>query len=754
MVISMRSQNLKDDQMANRHMEERVTIGGLSVDSRLYRFVTEQLLPGIGKSSKEDQQRFWDGFGKIVEDFTPRNRELLAKRDELQAKLDERYLEHRGAQDPEKYENFLREIGYLEEDPGKFEITTKNIDREVSETPGPQLVISALKARFALNAANGRWSSLYDALYGTNVIPEDNGQEKGTSYNRVRGDRVIEWAREFLDQVFPLETGSHKDVTRYGIEYGEIVGEIDGQPVKLCDPDVYAGFRGDRADPDGILVRNNGLYLEIQIDSESRVGKTDKAGVKDILMESAVTTIIDFEDSVAAVDAADKTLGYSNWLGLNTGELSEEITKSGKTFTRALNDDRVYTGRDGEKLRLHGRSLMFVRNVGHLMQNPAILDRDGEEIFEGIMDGVITAAAAIPGLDQDNPHRNSRTGSIYIVKPKQHGPEEVRFTCDLFAAIEDLLDLPRFTLKIGFMDEERRTSVNLDACIAASKDRLAFINTGFLDRTGDEIHTSMLAGPMMRKADLQTARWKLAYEDNNVDAGLAHGLSGKAQIGKGMWTRTEQMAEMLETKIGQLKEGASTAWVPSPTAATLHATHYHQVDVFAVQDRLLSGGRRASVADLLTIPVAGAAFGDGDAHWGEREIKEELDNNCQSILGYVVRWVEQGVGCSRIPDIHDVNLMEDRATLRISSQLLANWLKHGVVTEAQVVESLQRMAEKVDQQNADDAAYRNMAPNFGDSVAFQAAKDLVLKGQEQPAGYTEPILHARRREFKQNNGLE
>lgn len=729
------------------HNTERVTIGGLNVDPRLYRFVTDELLPSIGRSSQAQQQAFWDGFAGIVQVFTPRNRELLAERDALQAKLDQWYRDHRGAQDPGAYDNFLWEIGYLADDPGAFEITTKNIDREISETPGPQLVISALNARFALNGANARWSSLYDALYATNAIPETNGQQKGTSYNRVRGDRVIEWARQFLDRVIPLETGSHKDVTRYCVESGQITGEIEGRAVPLRNPAVYAGVRGDEASPEGILVRNNGLYLEIQIDPESRVGGADKAGVKDILMESAITTIIDFEDSVAAVDAADKSLGYSNWLGLNTGELSVEITKDGHPLTRKLNDDRVYTDPDGKTLRLHGRSLMFVRNVGHLMQNPAILDPEGEEIFEGIMDGVLTAAAAIPGLDQGNPHRNSRAGSIYIVKPKQHGPEEVRFTCDLFAAIEDLLDLPRFTLKVGFMDEERRTSVNLDACIAASRDRLAFINTGFLDRTGDEIHASMLAGPMVRKADLQTARWKLAYEANNVDAGLAHGLPGRAQIGKGMWTKTGQMAEMLETKIGQPKAGASTAWVPSPTAATLHATHYHEVDVFEVQDRLLSGGRRATLEDLLTIPVAGPAYGEGDAQWSEREIREELDNNCQSILGYVVRWVEQGVGCSRIPDIHDVDLMEDRATLRIASQLLANWLKHGVVTEAQVVESLQRMAEKVDRQNADDAAYRNMAPNFDDSVAFQAARDLVLKGHEQPAGYTEPILHARRREF-------
>lgn len=728
---------------------DRVTVGGLQVATTLHEWVNGTLLPRIGL----DAEAFWNGFGEIVARHTPRNRELLARRDELQQTLDTWYADHRGAQDPEEYTAFLKEIGYLVDRPEDFEIRTANVDREISETAGPQLVVPVLNARFAINAANARWGSLYDALYGTDAISEENGQEKGTGYNKVRGDKVIEWGRDFLDKALPLESGSHRDVTRYSVESGQFTATVDGTEVPLREPQVYAGYRGDVADPEGILLRHNGLYLEIQIDPEHPVGKDDKAHVKDILMESAVSTIMDFEDSVAAVDATDKTLGYSNWFGLNTGELTEEISKGGKSFTRRLNDDRVYTDREGGELRLHGRSLLFVRNVGHLMQNPAILDADGEEIFEGIMDGVITAAAAIPGLDEANERRNSRTGSIYIVKPKQHGPDEVAFTDALFSDIEDLLKLPRHTLKVGLMDEERRTSANLDACIAATPDRLAFINTGFLDRTGDEIHTSMVAGPMIRKGEMKTAPWMLAYEDKNVDAGIEHGLPGKAQIGKGMWAKTELMADMLTEKIGQPKQGASTAWVPSPTGATLHATHYHLVDVFAVQEKLRADGRRDTDPALLTVPVAGPAAGEGDATWSPEEIKEEVDNNCQSILGYVVRWVEQGVGCSKIPDIHDIDLMEDRATCRINSQHLANWLRHGVVTEEQVMESLQRMAAVVDGHNAGDDAYRNMAPDFDASVAFQAAKDLILKGTEQPSGYTEPILHARRREFKEKNGI-
>ncbi|KAB3539905.1 malate synthase G [Corynebacterium sp. 366] len=739
--------------MTSTQQTERVSAGGLQVAKTLYDFVNNEVLPAIGKSSESDQSAFWDGFGKIVAEFGPRNKQLLAKRDEFQATLDKWYAENPGEQDAEKYTAFLKEIGYLVDEPGDFEIQTQNIDPEISETNGPQLVISSLNSRFALNAANARWGSLYDALYGTNAISEEGGAEKGTGYNKVRGDKVIAWARDFLDRAVPLAEGSHADVTKYSVESGEFVAEVDGAQVGLKAPEAYVGYAGDVADPSSILLRNNGLYIDIQIDPESPVGSTDKAGVKDVVLEAAISTIIDFEDSVAAVDATDKTLGYHNWLGLNVGDLTEEITKEGRTFTRRLNPDRIYTGRDGDEVRLHGRSLLFVRNVGHLMQNPAILDQDGEEIFEGIMDGVITTAAAIPGLAEDNERRNSRNGSIYIVKPKQHGPEEVAFTDDLFNAIEDLFGLERYTLKVGVMDEERRTTANLDACIAAVKNRLAFINTGFLDRTGDEIHTSMVAGPMIRKGDMKSSAWMLAYEDNNVDAGLAHALPGKAQIGKGMWAMTELMAEMLEQKVGQPKAGATTAWVPSPTGATLHATHYHEVDVFAVQEQLREQGRRDSLGKILTVPVAGAAVGEGSATWSEAEVQEELDNNCQSILGYVVRWVEQGVGCSKVPDIHDVDLMEDRATLRISSQLLANWRKHGVVSEEQIVDALERMAVKVDGQNAGDAAYRDMAPDFDSSVAFQAAKDLILKGEQSPSGYTEPILHARRLEFKAKNNI-
>ena len=727
---------------------ERITAGGLEVAKTLYDFVNGEVLPGTGV----DQEKFWEGFGAIVAKHTPRNRELLAKRDDLQAKLDEWYTQNPGTQDAEKYTAFLKEIGYLVDQPEDFEIRTENVDAEFATTAGPQLVVPILNARFAINAANARWGSLYDALYGTDVISEENGAEKGKGYNKVRGDKVIAWGRDFLDEAVPLESGSHADVEKYDITSGQLA-VIDGNEVHLQQPEVFVGYAGEKDAPTDIVLKHNGLHIDIQIDAESPIGSTDKAGVKDIVLEAAVTAIMDFEDSIAAVDATDKVLGYHNWLGLNQGTLAEEVSKGGKTFTREQNDDRYFTARDGSELRLHGRSTMLCRNVGHLMTNPAILDAEGNEVFEGIMDAVITAACAIPGTDLDNARRNSREGSIYIVKPKQHGPEESAFTNDLFADVEDLLNLPRFTLKVGLMDEERRTSVNLDACIEAIADRVAFINTGFMDRTGDEIHTSLLAGPMFRKPKLKASLFMESYENNNVDAGLAHGLSGKAQIGKGMWAKTDLLAEMVEQKIDQPRQGASTAWVPSPTGATLHATHYHVVDVYAVQEKLITDGRRDSIPGILTVPVAAAKVGEGDATWTAEEIQEELDDNCQSILGYVVRWVEQGVGCSKVPDIHDIDLMEDRATCRINSQLLANWLKHGVVTEEQVIEALQRMAAVVDRQNAGDDAYRDMAPDFENSVAWKAARDLVLLGTTQPSGYTEPILHARRLEFKELHGI-
>ncbi|QGU07982.1 Malate synthase G [Corynebacterium occultum] len=724
---------------------ERVNAGGMEVAKVLYDFLAETVLPHVDVEAGP----FWEGFGQLVRELTPRNRELLARRDQLQSQLDKYHRENPGQLDPDVMEAYLTEIGYLVDEPGRGQIVTRHIDREIAETAGPQLVVPITNARFAINAANARWGSLYDALYGTNAIPDTDGAERGKGYNPARGRKVIEWTRKFLDDVIPLQGASHVDVERYGITEGRLIAHIDKSEHSLVNEDAYLGFTGDLYDPASILLRNNGLHIELQIDPVSPIGQDDPAGLKDVILESAITTIMDFEDSVAAVDAEDKTLGYRNWFGLNTGELAEKVTKNGKTFTRELNEDRHFISRTGCDLPLHGRSLLFVRNVGHLMSNPAILV-DGEEIQEGIMDAVITSLCAIPGINPENSRRNSRTGSIYIVKPKQHGPEEVAFTNELFGRVEDLLGLPRNTLKVGVMDEERRTSVNLDACIMAVGERLAFINTGFLDRTGDEIHTSMQAGPMVRKADMQTAPWKQAYENHNVDAGIARGLPGKAQIGKGMWAMTELMGEMLEKKIGQPREGANTAWVPSPTGATLHATHYHRVDVFAVQEELKAAGRRNSFVDLLTIPVA------KNPNWTPEEKKEELDNNCQSILGYVVRWVEQGVGCSKVPDIHDIDLMEDRATLRISSQLLANWLTHGVVTEEQILESLQRMAAVVDKQNEGDPTYLPMAANFEGSIAFQAAKDLILKGADSsvsPSGYTEPILHARRREFKAREGL-
>ncbi|MEP7021896.1 MAG: malate synthase G [Pseudonocardiales bacterium] len=718
-------------------MTKRVRVGTMDVDERLHRFVEQEALPG----SQVESVAFWAGVEALLRDFGPRNRELLQRREELQTSLDEYHRESPGRPaDPAAYEQFLTELGYLVDVPAPFEITTANVDPEIAVQAGPQLIVPLLNARFATNAANARWGSLYDALYGADVIDEAEGRERGTGYNPARGAVVVARARAFLDEHLPLAGGSHAHVTDYTVGGGGLVATIDGTPHGLADLAAFVGYQGEPSSPSAVLLVHHGLHVEIQVDRENSIGATDAAGVKDVVLEAAVTTIMDLEDSVAAVDAEDKVLGYRNWLQLMQGTLREEVSKGGRTFTRTLNPDRVYRTPDGGEITLPGRAVLFIREVGHLMMTDVILDAEGHPVPEGLLDALLCGLGSVHDLRGTGELHNSRTGSIYVVKPKMHGPEEVAFTIEVFERVEEVLGLPPLTIKIGIMDEERRTSANLAACIHAARDRVAFINTGFLDRTGDEMHTSMRAGTMVRKADMRSQPWISAYEDNNVDVGLGSGFRGRAQIGKGMWAAPDNLADMLEQKVGHPLSGASCAWVPSPTAATLHALHYHQIDV-AKRQAELAGRAPADRGALLTIPLVDASTLTAP------DVQAELDNNVQGILGYVVRWVNAGVGCSKVPDLGGTPLMEDRATCRISSQHVANWLQHGILSTQQVEDALRRIAAIVDDQNGGDPGYRPMAPTF-DGSAFAAARELIFDGLNQPSGYTEPILHAYRRARK------
>ncbi len=721
--------------MADQYIKK----GSLSVSTDLESFLRSEVLPGLDLS----EEHFWTSLEKIINEFSPKNKTLLGIRESMQGQIDAWHLANPGQEkNLDAYKNFLKEIGYLLEEGGDFKITTANVDPEIASIAGPQLVVPVMNARFALNAANARWGSLYDALYGTDMISEENGASRAGAYNPVRGDKVIEFAKNFLDKNFTIDNASYSDVNSFNIKNGRLeISLLNGETTNLINNNQFQGYKGSAEQPAGVLLKNNGLHAEIQIDPDHSVGATDPAGIKDVLLESAITTIQDCEDSVAAVDGEDKVAVYRNWLGLMKGDLKETFIKGGAEMTRSLNPDRNYIAPDGSNLRLSGRSLMLVRNVGHLMTNPAILDQNGDEVPEGILDAMFTICIAMHDLNGNSEVQNSEAGSIYIVKPKMHGPDEVQFTCDLFSAVEKSLNLNQLTAKIGIMDEERRTTVNLKECIRVAKDRVIFINTGFLDRTGDEIHTSMEAGPMIPKAEMKQQPWILAYEDWNVDSGLETGFKGNAQIGKGMWPMPDEMLNMYETKTMHPESGANCAWVPSPTGATLHAMHYHQILVSERQEKLLERPK-ASLDDILTIPVMSNA-----KSLSIEDVQKELDNNAQGILGYVVRWVDQGVGCSKVPDINNIGLMEDRATCRISSQHIANWLHHSVCSEDQVIETMKRMAIIVDQQNSGDPTYQPMAPSY-DGIAFQAACNLAIQGRAQPSGYTEPILHAMRLKYK------